>query len=230
MQVTRKILNEKYSIAKNQWNTRHEDLLEHLQDFMNITEIKNEKGTYTYEVEGELPETIPSLPRKSQMSQKKKDYELYTIAALGTEFKPNSKSKIAREAIADFGSEKYSHYSQESVVRRYIKEPFDKYGESDGQRYWCDYNTYEILSQEILDDWRSILSEEHIGEQEAANAFYRQQQGEDITEERNYYKKALDRFKQKYHMIPVLVSKWKCADAGILRRKGYTLEENKETI
>lgn len=209
MQVTRKILNEKYSIAKNQWNTRHEDLLEHLQDFMNITEIKNEKGTYTYEVEGELPETIPSLPRKSQMSQKKKDYESYTITALGTEFKPNSKSKIAREAIADFGMEKYGHSSQRSVTERYVKEPFDKYGISDGKKYWCYYNTYEIIEDDALEDWRKILSEEHIGEKEAANAFYREQQGENITKERSYYKKALDRFKEKYGSIPILVNKWK---------------------
>lgn len=208
--VTRKQLNEKYSIPRNQWNQRHDDLLEHFRDFIDIKEIKSDKGTYTYEVEGELPESIPPLPRKSQMDKKKKDYELYTIAALGDEFKPNSKSKIARGAIVDFGQKKYGHMSQEAVVRRYVKEPFDKYGESDGNKYWCDYNTYEPLSAEILEEWREILVEEHIGEKDAANAFYRQQQGEDIEKEKGYYKRALERFKERFNTIPVLVSKWKC--------------------
>lgn len=207
--VTRKQLNEKYAIPRNQWDRRHSDLLEHLQDFMDIKEMKSEKGTYKYEIKGKIPDNIPPLPRKSQMSQKKKDYELYTIAALGTEFKPNSKSKIAREAIADFGLEKYGHESQKAVVERYVKEPFNKYGVSDGKRYWCYYNTYEIIEDDILKDWRSILSEEHIGELEAANAFYREQQGEDISKEKGYYKRALERFKEKYGSIPVLVSKWK---------------------
>lgn len=209
MQVTRKSLNEKYSIAKNQWNTRHEDLLNHLQDFMDIIEIKNERGTYKYEIKGDMPDNIPPLPRKSQMEQKKKDYESYTIAALGAEFKPNSKSRIAREAIADFGMEKYKHSSQESVIKRYIKEPFDKYGVSDGNKYWCYYDTYEIIEDDRLEAWRKILSEEHIGEREAANAFYKEQQGEDISKERGYYKRALDRFKETYGSIPILVSKWK---------------------
>lgn len=209
MQITRKILNEKYSIAKNQWNTRHEDLLNHLQEYMDITETKTETGSYKYEVKGELPDSIPPLPRKSQLKQKKKDYEDYTIKALGTEFKPNSKSKIAREAIADFGNKKYGHTSQRSVVERYIKEPFDKYGENDGNKYWCYYDSYEILSDDIVAEWREILAEEHISEREAANAFYRQQQGEDISKEKGYYRNALDRFKEKYGSTPILVGKWK---------------------
>ena len=41
--VTRKQLNEKYAISKSQWDRRHDDLLEHLQDFMGIREIKSKK-------------------------------------------------------------------------------------------------------------------------------------------------------------------------------------------
>lgn len=209
MFITRKELNEKYSIPKNQWNLKHDELLNHLQEYMDIIEIKTEKGRYSYEVKGELPDLIPPL-KESLIEQKKKDYEKYTIKALGTEFKPNSKSKIAREAIIDFGSEKYGHTSQESVVKRYVREPFDKYGVSDGNKYWCYYDTYEPLTAEAIAEWRTILVEEHISEKEAAYAFYKAQQGEDITKERNYYKNALRRFKEKYDSIPVLVSRWKC--------------------
>lgn len=209
MQVSRNELSKLYKITKYSWDSRHDDLLNHLQDYMDITEIKSIKGTYKYEIKGELPNSIPPLPRKNLMNQKKKDYEEYTIKALGTEFKPNSKSKIAREAIADFGNKKYGHTSQRSVVEHYIKEPFDKYGENDGNRYWCYYDTYEVIPAEIVAEWREILAEEHISEKEAANAFYRQQQGEDISKEKEYYKNALERFKAKYGSTPILVGKWK---------------------
>lgn len=211
MKVTRKFLTDKYSIPLSQWNQKHEELIMHLQDYMNIQEIKSEKGRYSYEVKGELPDSIPPL-RKSLMNQKKKDYEEYTIKALGPEFKPNSKSKVAREAIKDFGAEKYGHKSQKAVVERYVKEPFEKYGVSDGNKYWCYYDTYQILDADVLEEWRKILSDEKISEQEAANAFYRQQQGEDISKEKQYYQNALDRFKTKYGSIPALVSQWKCGN------------------
>ena len=210
MKISRKELSQQYHITKYSWEKRHDEIIAHLQDFMDITEIKSDTNRYTYEIEGEMPESIPPLPKKSELEQKKKDYELYTIKALGTEFKPNSKSKIAREAIRDFGQDKYGHKSPRSVVESYIKEPFDKYGVSDGNKYWCYYNTYEVLEPEVLEAWRKILKEEHISEREAANAFYRQQQGEDISKEKQYYQNALDRFKAEYGSMPVVVSKWKC--------------------
>lgn len=212
MQLTKKELIEKYpsQLTRALWERRHKDLIDHLQDFMDIIEIKTETGRYLYEVNGELPDTIPPLPRKSQAAQKKKDYKTYTIAALGTEFKPNSKNKIAREAIKDFGKEKYGHTSQRAVTERYIKEPFEQYGVSDGKRYWCYYDTYKTLEDDVLEDWRRILSEERIGGTEAANAFYREQQGEDVSTEKGYYKRALERFEEKYCSTPILISKWKC--------------------
>ena len=206
--ISRSELNKKYNIDSHLWTRRHDDLLDYLQDFMNIKEIKSKKGRYTYEIEGEMPESIPKLPRKCNLEQKKKDYEDFTIKALGTEFKPNSKSKIAREALSSFGNEKYGHYSQESVVKRYVKEPFDKYGVTNNHQVWVDYKTYKPLSAEVLTDWRSILKEERIDEA-AAKAFYREQQGEDISQEKSFYKCALERFKAKYNTMPILVKEWR---------------------
>lgn len=131
------------------------------------------------------------------------------IAALGTEFKPNSKMHVARSAISDFSGEKYGHSNVVSVVRDYIKEPFDKYGENDGIKVWVYYSTYTELEPEIVEDWRRILNQHQIGEQEAANAFYRQEQGQDVSKEKEYYKAAVKEFKNKYNEIPVLVSKWR---------------------
>ena len=52
-----------------------------------------------------------------------------------------------------------------------------------------------------------VFSQKNTSENKSGKRFYRQQQGEDITKERKYYQNVLARFKQKYHMIPVLVSK-----------------------
>ena len=110
----------------------------------------------------------------------------------------------------DFGYSKYGHTSVKAITARFIKEPFDKYGETNNTSVWVWYSTYTPLPNEILEHWRKILEEEHISEQEAANAFYRQEQGQDITKEKNYYKKAQERFKEEYKDIPVLVKEWKC--------------------
>ena len=140
---------------------------------------------------------------------KHEKYTNFTITALGPEFKPNSQRKIARDAIVEFGYNDFSHTSTRAVAERYIKEPFLKYGETDNKRIWVWYSTYVILESETLDEWRAILKEEHISEGEAANAFYRQEQGEDVSAEKGYYKKALARFRESYGDIPVLVTSWK---------------------
>ena len=201
-------------VSRYSYDKRYEELLEWLKNF------------YDYELIGVKPILIKinevigeykPLPRKSYGSeerenfikQKKKDYEEFTIESLGNEFKPNSKSKIAREAIDKFGYEKYVHYSKEGVVRRYIKEPFDTYGETNNNNLWVYYKSYKPLEPEVLQEWRDILAEERIDEREAANAFYRQAQGENIDKEINYYKKALERFKEKFYDTPIRVKEWR---------------------
>ena len=105
------------------------------------------------------------LPKQDALNEaKRQDYTQFTIAALGTEFKPNSKSKVARDAIAAFGKDKYSHTNNEAVCKRYIKGPFDIYGETNNKTVWVYYSTYEPLDNETLEDWRNMLRSENIGE------------------------------------------------------------------
>lgn len=199
------------NIPLNQANRRQEELLKWLTNFYDYEFLPgNPIRIIIKEIIGEyqqMPRKIPSQDQKTQ--EKIEDYTNFTIAALGTEFKPNSKSKIAREAITAFGYEKYSHTNERAVVNRYIKEPFDTYGETDNRQTWVLYSTYEPMEEEILNEWRNILVEEHIAEEEAANAFYKYSQGEDISQEISYYKKALSRFKDRYDDTPVLVKNWK---------------------
>ena len=201
-------------ISKYIYETRKVELLEWLKNFYDyeIIEVK----PILIKINEVIGDYKP-LPRKSYdtearevfQQEKKKDYEEFTIESLGNEFKPNSKSKIAREAIDKFGYEKYGHYSKEGVVRRYIKEPFDTYGETNNNNLWVYYKSYKPLEPEVLQEWRDILAEERIDEREAANAFYRQAQGENIDKEINYYKKALERFKEKFYDTPIRVKEWR---------------------
>lgn len=198
---------QKLKIADNQRERRKEELYEWLTNFFDY-EILDGKPIRIKikEIYGEYQQMPRKLPRREE---KETDYAEYTIAALGTEYKPNSQSKIARDAIDDFGFEKYGHTNAEAVAKRYIKEPLNKYGENDGTKIWVYYYSYTPIEDEVLEKWRQIREEENIAEKEAANAFYRQEQGEDITEEKNSYKKAMERFREEYKDIPVLVYRWK---------------------
>ena len=198
-------------IPINQYKNRQEELLEWLTNFFDFDYLPGRPIRINIkEVYGEYQQLPRKSPKQDELNkQKKVDYEKFTIAALGTEFKPNSKMRVARQAIDSFGYEKYSHTNAEAVAKRYVKEPFEKYGETDNQQVWVFYSTYEKVPADILEEWRQILREEHIGEQEAANAFYKQEQGQDISKEKSYYKKAQERFADKYNDIPILVKSWK---------------------
>lgn len=199
------------NIPANQYDRKQNDLLQWLNNFY-IYELLpgNPIRIQIKEVIGEYSPMPRKLPKQEELtSQKKKDYEDFTIAALGTEFKPNSKSRIARDAIAQFGRAKYNHINPKSVAERYVKEPFDKYGETNNEKLWVYYSTYAPLGERELEHWRAILADKKIGETEAANAFYRQEQGEDISKEKQYYKEALEIFESIYFDRPVLVKKWR---------------------
>ena len=200
-------------IAINQWKARKDDLLKWLSNFFDFEILENTRPMLIKitEVYGEY-QPLPRKLKETNMEQKISDYEKFTIAALGTEFKPNSKSKVAREAIQSFGQERYRHTSQRAITERFIKPAFDKYGESDGIHKWVWYSSYQELDAETLANWRNIMAEEHISEREAANAFYKQEQGMDISKEKKYFANARARFKDKYGECPILVESWKVRD------------------
>lgn len=201
-----KLLN----IPSYQKDRRKQDLLAWLKEFFDYNILGGKP--LRIEILEQYGEYKP-LPRKIAgytLEEKLKDYEAFTIAALGTEYKPNSKSKIAREAICSFGEEKYGHTSTEGVTRRFVKPAFGKYGETNDIHVWVWYTTYEPIDKKALQAWRKILKEEHIAEEEAANAFYKQQQGEDITKERKAFEYARIRFEAEYgEKPPILVKEWR---------------------
>lgn len=212
MIVTRTFLNKKYNLNRKWWNTAHDRLLDHLSDYMDITETKEEGSIYKYIIEGELPEEIPPLPRDTKLTkQKKQDYTKYTKEALGTEFKYNSRAKIARGAIRDFGEQKYSHRNVKVVTRRYVSEPFKEYAEEEeNSDAWVWYETYTPLDSLALDRWIQIMKEERITEKDQAKAFRKFANDENISLEIGYYKRAMNRFIEEFGDFTVKVPKYKC--------------------
>lgn len=197
-------------IKQRQWERRREDLLCWLNLFFEYELIG--KKPIQIEIKRVIKE-YESLPRKGYdkivSEEKEKDYEEFTYDALGEEFKPNSKSRVARNAIKSFGLKKYNHTSVEAVAKRYVKPAFEKYGENDGNQIWVWYTTYEEPDADVVARWRRLLAEYKIDEQAAAKAFYKQQNGEDISEEIGFYKQAQCAFKAEFGDILVLVKKWK---------------------
>lgn len=83
------------------------------------------------------------------------------------------------------------------------------------KKYWVDYETYEPLSEELLKLWKEILKKNYIDEKIAAKAWYKEQQGEDTTKEKNAYKAAMEEFKNKTgHAAPICVSEWELNNAA----------------
>lgn len=198
-------------IPKNQSERRLNELLEWLNNFFVYEFYKGRPNRIQVkEIIGEYQPLPRKLPKQDELTkEKKKDYEYFTQCSLGPDFKPNSKSRIARQAINNFGKRKYGHTNYKAVSERYIKEPFDKYGETNNKNVWVDFDSYLPLTEDELEKWKDILKEERIDEGQAAEAFYRQEQGQDVSKEKQYYKNALDRALEELGIIPVLVKSWR---------------------
>ena len=148
------------------------------------------------------------LPRKiPDTAEKIADYNNYVKEHLPKDFQPESKARMAREAISAFGLRKYNHTSDAAVARRYVGPAMEEYGEKSDTHVWVDYRDYRELDAETLQLWIGILNHNHIGEREAANAFYKQEQGMDITREKQSFKRSLEEMKAMTGIIPVKVAK-----------------------
>lgn len=213
MKFTRTELNKKYGFNSTQWTRRHDDLMNWLKEFMDINEIQDSNSRYYYEINGEMPDNIPRLPRIShvqiQTQNKIEAYEDYVIKHLPQEFEPMSKSKMSRDAIADFGRKEYNHTSYAAVSRRYVGPAMDKHGEHSLKMVWVDAKTYKALTEEQEQFLHDCFNKVHLSEQEMANAFRKYAQEQDITEEVNNFNEAINIFRLEYGFRPISVYEWK---------------------
>ena len=201
---------QELGITLYQFRTRKQDLLDWLSNFFDY-EIYDGRPIriFVKEIIGEYRPLPRKVNKKELTQQKVLRYTDFTLTALGEEYAPNSKARVAREAIENFGYDEFGHTSVEAVARRYTGPAMDQYGEHNDKYQWVWYKTYLPLTDLELKTWIQILKEEKIAEEDAANAFYRQESGEDISKEKNAYRTAQSRFKEIYGSIPVKVPEWR---------------------
>lgn len=200
------------NITQSTYKNKRVELLDWWKDFFDY-EIRQGKPLkiIIHKIYGEYT----PLPRKSekQTAQKIADYESYVKTHLSKNFVPESKMRMARNAIEDFSGEKYGHTSSEGVARRYAGPAMEKLGEKSEERVWVDSASYMELTPQLLSLWREILHKYKIGQEEAANAFYVSASGGDISKELTAYKLALSKFKDVTGIVPICVRKWRLAIA-----------------
>lgn len=205
-----KILN----IPQNQYNRRQSELVEWLYNFYDFEMLEGKP--IRIHVKVEIGEYRP-LPRKKYDTtsrnllnrEKLEKYGEFTVSSLGAEYQPNSKTRIARKAINAFGEEEYGHTNTEAVAKRFVAPTFDRVAESDGVRKWVWYQSYEVLDEVTVIEWREILKKWKVDTKNAAELFYAAAQGEDIDEGKAAYKNAMWEMKSKHGDFPVCVKSWK---------------------
>lgn len=197
-------------VTANTYQKRRVDLLEWLKEFYDYELIYSRPIVIIiHEIYGEFQ----PLPRKNAAAKEEriKDYDDYVKAHLKKTFAPESKLRMARNAIEDFSHQKYGHTNAAGVAARYTGPSMEKLGEKSDYMIWVTSDCYQPMSKQMLDKWRDILRKHKIAQEEAANAFYRQANGEDISEEINSYKAALNDFQIEYGMTPICVHEWRLA-------------------
>lgn len=201
-------------ITKNSWNTRKQDIKEWLKEFYDYTLSDTRPMFITiHAVYGDYE----PLPRKSrniteETKQKTTDYDNYVKQHLTPEFQIISKAKMARDAIKDFGLDKYAHSSHRAVAYRYTGPAMEKYGEKGDSYYWVWYEDYTQPTEEILHEWFDLLKAHRVTDKDIVAAFNEDVElnvSKNIDSAKERYKAAMYEFKAKYGDIVVRSGEWR---------------------
>lgn len=199
-------------ISTYQYRQRKNELMEWLKDFFEYEILEGKPiKIYIKQQIGEY-EQMPNKGQAIRSKEKQNDYENYVIEHLPKEFAPMSKARMTRNAVNDFGKEKYNHTNLEAVSRRYVGPAMNIHGVQTEERYWCWYKTYEQLPQEIVDEWRAILTKWKCTEKEVYAAFCAKHASKDDAEMirvEGAFKSALSEFRCKYNDSVIFIPKWK---------------------
>ena len=202
LKFTRSQISKKYGISKYMWNSKHDEVMAYLSEYMDIKEYCP-KGCFYYIIE-DAPDEIPSLKGRSR-AQKEADYRKFVINNLSEEFELNSKIRMAEKAKREFAQEKYHHTNAKYIASNFVGPVMEEEGECTVEYYWCMKNLgeteYELMSDEILDDWFSILSDWHFTALEVENAMIDSVQEdslEPVEKKLDAYRGALADFSMKH--------------------------------
>lgn len=196
------------------WEKRRQDIKDWLKEFYDYTLTDTRPILITiHKIYGDYK----PLPRKSrtiseESKQKITDYDNYVKHHLTSEFQIISKAKMARDAIKDFGSVKYSHRSHKAVAYRYTGPAMEKYGEKGENYYWVWYEDYTQPTEEILHGWFDLLKAYQVTDKDIVAAFNEDVElnvSKNIDSAKERYKAAMYEFKAKYGDIVVRSGEWR---------------------
>lgn len=208
-----KEFKELLGITKHCWETRKEELLEHLKIYFDYTIVK--EGRYTYFIIKEQYAEYTPLPHKRDSEKIKQHYYTETQKIVEQDHW-NTGSNIARNIIA-----RDSHLFNHKVdtiagyVRPIIKE---KFLFEPSQAKWCrladDQLHYESLPQEALTRLKELLQGEGRMSEEQMNVMAEWESGYITVTERDeaisgivkkYYAAAMSTFWYEFGYRPMRV-------------------------
>ena len=208
-------------IPEYQWKKRKEDLLDWWMQFFDY-ELIDDVKPMIIRINEVYNQDYQPLPKKSQYTtaEKQADYTAATITILsesGKEYRPITKTYVARRATNSFGYIKYNHKSDKSVAQRYVKPAFDKFAENNGEKVWCWSTDCIPLTEAELEGWKEILRKVHLTEEEIKKVGIKALQKESIEKELTAFEIALDEARQilsKDRGVPVYMDCWRVNEEG----------------
>ena len=208
------------NVTMHQWERRKEDLLEWWEEFFNYEIIG--KSPIMIKINEVYSQDYVQLPRKQKWTkaEKQADYAAATITILsesGKEYRPITKTYVARKAVYNFGEAKYNHTNAKGVASNYIKPAFDKFAENNGEKVWCWSTDCIPLTEAELEGWKEILRKVHLTEEEIKKVGIKALQKESIEKELTAFEIALDEARQilsKDRGVPVYMDCWRVNEEG----------------
>lgn len=224
LRMTRAALSKKCGLSTAQWKRNHDKIIQYLSDYFSVfVEEKTDGNRYYYliEYEGEWPEIPKFNAKQFNKQQREQDYEEFVKGNLPNEFAPESKARMSRVAIREFGNKKYRHCSSQAVAERYVGPAMEKFGEKSGVKVWVNHKTYVKLDEKQREFLKECFERFDLPEAKRAKILDQVcsaiQNGETNVQSLiplNTYQQVLDAFKQRYDFIPIVIDEWRAKEAA----------------
>lgn len=222
--LSRTALNKKCGLTAKQWTRYHDSIIAYLSEYFKVFEEHKTEGNLYYYVIGydnEWPEIPKFSIRSFNKQQREQDYEDFVKDNLPREFAPESKARLSRVAIKEFGNKKYRHGNYQSVAKCYVGPAMEKFGEKSGVKVWVNYKTYIKLDEKQREFLKECFERYDLPEAKRAKILDQIcsaiQNGETNVQSLiplNTYQQVLDAFKQRYDFIPIVVDEWRAKEAA----------------
>lgn len=106
------------------------------------------------------------------IEEKQVRYKSFVKDNLSIDFEYETASRLAKQAIEEFGEVEFGHHSYRSVAATYITPPMKEIGEPNDIFRWVWSDTYQELTDAEIAQWMETLRAYNVKEEKILNAFY----------------------------------------------------------